>query len=399
MKHQLPQSARDALARQTAADEHPSADLLNGFVERALAADENARVATHLTSCADCREIVFLASAANQTEQPAVAAQKYPTFAPRSRSWTWLAPTLAALAIVVGVIGYRVATVNPPAPTLAVNRPPAPPEAQSATVPEEKPAPATPPKVSASRKSSPPVREEPRDMSKKKDLALPPQMAISMDEKQAAAAKPALVPPMSPQSKTLPQSAARAVSGANSVGGPSAAPLAQNFPAQSQAQAKIAAPPNGIPTQSSDAAAVAVTVPGAAPTLDTMGRNPAEFGGRGLALAKRAIPASHWRVSNDGHLERSTSPDEWTPVLAEQPVTFRAVAVIVNEVWAGGSNGALFHSSDAGEHWTQVALTADGQSEHGAVQSIRFDTPAQGRVTTEAATWSTHDGGKSWTRE
>jgi hypothetical protein len=69
MKHQLPQSARDALARQTAADEHPSADLLNGFLERALAAGENARVTAHLASCAECRDIVFLASTANEDEQ------------------------------------------------------------------------------------------------------------------------------------------------------------------------------------------------------------------------------------------------------------------------------------------------------------------------------------------
>ncbi len=65
---ELPRSVREALARQTAADEHPSADLLNGFVEHALAADENARVTTHLSACADCREIVFLASSA--VEEP-----------------------------------------------------------------------------------------------------------------------------------------------------------------------------------------------------------------------------------------------------------------------------------------------------------------------------------------
>jgi hypothetical protein len=403
MKHQLPQSARDALAHQTAGDEHPSADLLNAFLEHALAADENARVTTHLTSCADCREIVFLSSAANQDEQCAIAAQQYPAFYPRSRwaSWKWLAPTLAALAIFVGVIVYRVTTVNPPAPTLAVNQPPTPPRAQRAAAPQENPTAATPPRFSASQKPSSPVQAEPRDMSKKKDLALQPHIAGSFDEKQAAAAATAAPPPLiSPLSKSLPQSAAGASSGANSVGGPSAAPLAQNFPAQSQAQANIAAPPNEVPSRSSDEAAVVVTTPGA-PTFDTMGRNPAGIaGGNSIAYAKRAtVPAPHWRVSNDGHLQRSTSPGEWTPMLAEHPVTFHAVAVIGTEVWAGGSGGALFHSSDAGEHWTKVALTTDGQSEHGAVQSIRFDTSDQGRVTTEAATWSTHDGGKTWTRE
>ena len=51
-------SARNALARQAAAGEHPSADLLNAFVERALSTGEDERVTSHLAACAGCRQIV-----------------------------------------------------------------------------------------------------------------------------------------------------------------------------------------------------------------------------------------------------------------------------------------------------------------------------------------------------
>src|ERR1700744_3400974 len=103
MKQEFPRSARDALARRPAADEHPSADLLSGFLERALGTDENTRVSAHLASCAECRDIVFLASGANQDEQPTASGQAVPSVWTRWGAWKWLAPAMAALAIVAGV--------------------------------------------------------------------------------------------------------------------------------------------------------------------------------------------------------------------------------------------------------------------------------------------------------
>jgi photosystem II stability/assembly factor-like uncharacterized protein len=75
------------------------------------------------------------------------------------------------------------------------------------------------------------------------------------------------------------------------------------------------------------------------------------------------------------------------------------VAVVGNDVWAGGNNGALFHSVDGGEHWAQVVLSADGHPETGAVASIHFDTVSQGSVRTETgSTWTTSDRGQSWNK-
>ena len=119
------------------------------------------------------------------------------------------------------------------------------------------------------------------------------------------------------------------------------------------------------------------------------------------AVQRRAMaPGVRWRITDDGHLERSTAASDWTRIFAATPVYFRAIAVIGNHVWAGGNDGALFHSVDGGEQWTKVEIAANGEAERGTIGSIRFDSPLQGSVTTASGTvWSTSDGGKTWLRQ
>ena len=86
-----------------------------------------------------------------------------------------------------------------------------------------------------------------------------------------------------------------------------------------------------------------------------------------------SVSAVHpWRITPDGHLERSTAPGNWTPVLADQPATFRVVSVVGDNVWAGGSGGALFHSSDSGQNWSKILLSSPPIVETGTIVSIRF---------------------------
>jgi photosystem II stability/assembly factor-like uncharacterized protein len=104
-----------------------------------------------------------------------------------------------------------------------------------------------------------------------------------------------------------------------------------------------------------------------------------------------------WRIGPDGHLERSAAEGQWTRVLADQPATFRVVAVTGNDVWAGGDGGALFHSSDRGEHWSKVSLGEGSNAETGAIVSIHFDDPQHGVVASDSGTrWATTDGGVTW---
>ena len=57
---QLPNIVRERLKAQAGGD-HPDADLLTAFAEQALPEQERSRVLTHLSRCADCRDVVALA--------------------------------------------------------------------------------------------------------------------------------------------------------------------------------------------------------------------------------------------------------------------------------------------------------------------------------------------------
>lgn len=105
-------------------------------------------------------------------------------------------------------------------------------------------------------------------------------------------------------------------------------------------------------------------------------------------------------MTPDGHVERYAVPLGWKRELADQAIVFRVVAMFDNNVWAGGNDGALFHSSDGGENWSRIALGADGKAEGSAIVAILFDNPQQGSIKTEAGTrWDTADGGKTWAKQ
>ena len=78
-------------------------------------------------------------------------------------------------------------------------------------------------------------------------------------------------------------------------------------------------------------------------------------------------------------------------------VVFRALAANGSDIWAGGAAGALYHSSDAGQHWVQVNPTADGNSLTGDIVTVEFSDAAHGKLTTSTReTWTTADAGDTW---
>ena len=108
---------------------------------------------------------------------------------------------------------------------------------------------------------------------------------------------------------------------------------------------------------------------------------------------------STWRISSQGQLEHLTA-DGWTRVLADQTAGFRVVSVVGSEVWAGGNDGMLFHSSDNGLQWDRVALANAGAVETGAIVSIRFSDAQNGEVETNSGgNYSTSNGGVTWTKQ
>jgi hypothetical protein len=75
---------------------------------------------------------------------------------------------------------------------------------------------------------------------------------------------------------------------------------------------------------------------------------------------------------------------------------FRAVAANGLDVWAGGSAGALFHSVDAGDHWTRIFPLVGSSRLTADITAIQFSDPEHGTVTATSEVWTTTDAGASW---
>ena len=121
---------------------------------------------------------------------------------------------------------------------------------------------------------------------------------------------------------------------------------------------------------------------------------PAMFAKSQMGLHSVSGAHALWRIGPDGHLEHAIASDQWTPVLASEPTTFHAVAVIAQNVWAGGDGGVLFHSPDGGEHWSKVSLP-----ENVTITTLRFDDVQHGVALDDRGTrWTTADGGVTWTK-
>src|SRR5664279_5155465 len=387
MNQEIPKPLRNALARQAVGDVHPSPDVLTAFMERTLPPVESEVVTHHLAQCAECREIVFLASEAAEddvrVERELVAAAAFsrvapmPVYTTTSRPapawvepsrprWTtrmrWALSVAAAALLVSGgpVLQFsRAGSGHSATPlTVASNRPAlASPEArQNATAQESQEAAAKP--------------RAPEALAKAAPHGTAAAHAGSVSSATAVARNDTDEFPAAPATGVAPRATGpQATPGA--VGGMGNALVPEVRPQRSFAESEAA--------QAVQQAA------------------PLAFGKTQAEMHSVSAARPQWRIGPEGHLERSMAAGQWTRVLDEQPTTFHAVAVMGNDVWAGGNGGALFHSSDGGEHWSEVSLAANSNVETGAIVSIRFDDPQHGVVACDSGTrWATADGGVTW---
>ena len=86
---------------------HPDADTLTAFVEQLLPADEREQVLTHMSTCARCREVAFLAQHAAEVEPATLAvpagAPVHTTHGWWLGGWRWAWIPAGVFALVVGV--------------------------------------------------------------------------------------------------------------------------------------------------------------------------------------------------------------------------------------------------------------------------------------------------------
>ena len=104
---------------------------------------------------------------------------------------------------------------------------------------------------------------------------------------------------------------------------------------------------------------------------------------------------TNWQITNTGQLQRAYFGSPWANMLSDH--TFRSVAVIRDQVWAGGDNGLLFFSADNGLNWTQLSVHSGTTALSGNIVRLRFSDGTHGTVETSTGdTWITTDGGQSW---
>jgi photosystem II stability/assembly factor-like uncharacterized protein len=102
-----------------------------------------------------------------------------------------------------------------------------------------------------------------------------------------------------------------------------------------------------------------------------------------------------WRIVQ-GKLLKSADMSNWMegyPV--SEGIDFTVVRSAGPDVWAGGSNAALVHSTDSGASWQRIVL---GAAAMGAIISIEAsDDDKNIQVTSSSGqSWASRDGGKTW---
>lgn len=153
------------------------------------------------------------------------------------------------------------------------------------------------------------------------------------------------------------------------------------------------------------------------------------------SVASLSTPPPRWTISSAGSLQRSFDQGKsWQTVdviagtasmasmeivttsraklskekdvdkkALKQPAaasTFRTVTAAGAEVWAGGSASVLYHSVDAGNHWTRVLPSSAGSVLTGDIVSLEFPDPQHGKITTSTPeVWTTSDAGQTWQKQ
>jgi hypothetical protein len=427
---------------------HPDPDLLAAFAEKSLTDRERAQVLQHLADCADCREIVSLAT-------PEIK----PTLSPSATRLPWLSwpvvrwGALAACVVVVGAavtLHYDRRRSVEPYPAEQVPAPPvAALESEVAQQPNQK----------LAAKIAPPS-----PLQSDRDFGTAAGKLSKQREKNAevgvlAGTQVPVPPGLADQSENTPGFTNKQLASSNALKSadkplPPAGRLVAAAPAPSikttVAESGTGRAQNVTREDALDAAArtTTETVAGAAPMAQTAerkakdesnkkGLNEEELNKetlrREVQAAREAAPsadsigdrkrdssagqnmqaasggyakvsgvgsyaAPRWTLSAGGVPQRSLDFGRtWQSIPVASNVVFRALAANDSDIWVGGAAGALYHSSDAGQHWIQVKPVADGKPLTADITAVEFSDARHGRLTTaNREIWITDDAGDTW---
>jgi hypothetical protein len=397
---------------------HPEADELTAFAERSLAEVERIAVLEHLARCCDCRDILALALPATDALETAVRTPAQGWVNWPALRWGLVAAGIVAIAL-LGIVQYQRPSGNIAATSGASHQ---------VVFEETRNQPLASPPPSAG------VKKAEDQVASSKVTNSDRQIATMLSEKKkrvaraggAGVALPAAATGYSAASSPLYKQQAAADPATN-----------MRVPAVSE---RVAAQAQSAPldTRTSEAGQFE---PPTAPqpanhsnnenyAADRVGKaKPAVISQSAAPVAPSIIPRSiipRWAINADGVLQRSFDDGAtWQTVEVEAPryftdatgvdasgkplqrevrkmasPTFRAVAVTGTDVWAGGSGAILYHSQDAGDHWTRVMPASSGATLTGDIVSLEFLDMQHGKVSTSTAEiWSTSDDGQTWQKQ
>jgi putative zinc finger protein len=427
---QLPKIVRERL-QAGPAGEHPDSDLLTAFLEQSLSERERARILEHLSGCRECREVVSLAA----PEPAALSTRTRP--APPVSSWLrwpvlrWGA--LAACVVVVSAVGfvYHSRVPHPPFEISMNQRSVLPPGLPKQVEAEKSASSAATETIGTRSQAGDASRTAPaRNKALAASRAKGEVKQFEQLAKQAPAAPPAVhsyrdrfAPNVEADQVTVaarPSEKLQAVPPAAYQGTAGIAPsrtapggAAHDERGQSYqilAQVVRAAPEMPVPEVKSDKPKAEegqklpkpvdtdVSETQTAFATQTLASTAASTKARGLL---RDLKSTRWSLSDDGLPQRSfNAGNTWEKIQVDHTTGFRALSAEGFEVWVGGRNGVLYHSTDLGMHWTRVTPTIDGAVLSADIIRIEFSDSLHGKLTTaENQTVATSDGGKSWHKQ
>jgi hypothetical protein len=374
---ELPKVVVQRLQTATNAD-HPDPDVITAFVEKSLGERERDQVLGHLALCRDCREVVTLS----------FPEQEAPLSAAASVRPVWLAwPVLrwGALVACIVVVGAAVTLQRQFRGGL-----PAAERADTSKVAQETPQTAfDATAVPAAKANLPPPSEAKPDVhaaARKVESAKESLQGFVIAAKTENS--PASAPGLRDQGLSIPaQTGAVEVESAAGAVNPSSNAMDEAVPGRAKDTLQPSLP----------GAAMAGGGPMAAKPAVALAQS---------GLAKKALAAPlgvppRWTLSADGTLQRSLdSGRTWETISVAGQAGFLALAADGLEIWVGGVKAALYHSSDAGQHWRQVQLTANGELLSDDILGVEFTDRLHGTVTTSRQEkWHTADAGQTWQKQ
>jgi hypothetical protein len=102
---------------------------------------------------------------------------------------------------------------------------------------------------------------------------------------------------------------------------------------------------------------------------------------------------SSWKTDGGRLLKCESSTACVDGYTGNEGIAFSIVRAHGSEVWAGGNDAALVHSRDGGATWERIML---GASAKGTITSIDARGPNIQVQSSSGQSWSSQDGGKSW---